>query len=295
MLNFLPAKIRGGAAILLLSLNTLFWCNFLFAVSILRLIIPFKPWYGFTTRLSTIIANSWISFNNFGIALLHKIEWDVKFEGELNMNDWYLVLSNHQSWVDIIVLQKVMMKKIPFLKFFIKKELIWVPVLGPAWWVLEFPFMKRYSREFLEKNPHLKGKDFESTKKACEKYKTMPVSIMNFMEGTRFTEKKHKDQQSPYRHLLKPRAGGISLVMNSMGEMLNKIADVTIHYPEGAKTFWEFLCGKNSKITVRVKIIPVTDDIRGDYANDPVFSKRFQEWLNAFWAEKDSTIADLGV
>lgn len=293
MLSFLPGKLKGIISIILFSINTVFWVSLLLTVSVFRIIFPLKFWYSFTSKVSIFIANSWITVNNLIIALLYKIEWDVKFSGDLKMNDWYLVLSNHQTWIDIIVLQKVLMYKIPFLKFFLKKELIWVPVLGPAWWSLEFPFMKRYSKEFLEKNPHLKGKDIESTKKACEKYKTMPISIMNFMEGTRFTESKHKYQQSPYKNLLKPKAGGISLVMNSMGEMLHKIADVTIYYPEGPKTFWEFLCGRTTKIVVRVNIIPITDEIRGDYVNDPAFTVKFQNWLNNYWAEKDRFLAEL--
>ncbi|HNX24713.1 MAG TPA: acyltransferase [Spirochaetota bacterium] len=293
MLSFLPGKLKGVISILLFSINTVFWVTLLLTVSAFRIIIPLKFWYRFTSKVSIFIANSWITGNNLMILLLYKIDWDVEFSGDLKMDDWYLVLSNHQTWIDIIVLQKVLLYKIPFLKFFLKKELIWVPVLGPAWWSLEFPFMKRYSKEFLAKNPHLKGKDIESTRKACEKYKTMPISIMNFMEGTRFTEAKHDKQQSPYKNLLKPKAGGISLVMNSMGEMLHKIADVTIYYPEGAKTFWEFLCGKTTKIVVRVNIIPITDEIRGDYVNNPEFSKKFQVWLNDYWAEKDKFLTEL--
>jgi len=293
MLNFLPGKLKGIISIILFSINTVFWVSLLLTVSAFRIIIPLKFWYRFTSNVSIFIANSWITVNNLIISLLQKIEWDVQFSGDMKMDDWYLVLSNHQTWIDIIVLQKVLLYKIPFLKFFLKKELIWVPVLGPAWWSLEFPFMKRYSKEFLVKNPHLKGKDIESTRKACEKYKTMPISIMNFMEGTRFTESKHEEQQSPYKNLLKPKAGGISLVMNSMGEMLHKIADVTIYYPEGAKTFWEFLCGKTTKIVVRVKIIPITDEIRGDYVNDPDFTIKFQNWLNDYWAEKDRFLTEL--
>jgi len=293
MLNFLPGKLKGIISIILFSINTVFWVSLLLTVSVFRIIIPLKFWYRFTSNVSIFIANSWITVNNLIISLLQKIEWDVQFSGDMKMDDWYLVLSNHQTWIDIIVLQKVLLYKIPFLKFFLKKELIWVPVLGPAWWSLEFPFMKRYSKEFLVKNPHLKGKDIESTRKACEKYKTMPISIMNFMEGTRFTESKHKQQQSPYKNLLKPKAGGISLVMNSMGEILHKIADVTIYYPEGPKTFWEFLCGKTTKIVVRVKIIPITDEIRGDYVNDPGFTIKFQNWLNDYWARKDKFLSEL--
>lgn len=288
MLNFLPGRIKGVLSIFFFSINTVFWVFLLLTVSVFRIIIPLKPWYRLTSKISIFIANSWISVNNFFIALIYKIEWDVEINGELSMDDWYLVLSNHQSWVDIIVLQKIFLHKIPFLKFFLKKELIWVPVLGPAWWSLEFPFMKRYSKELLKKKPHLAGKDVESTRKACEKYKTMPVSIMNFMEGTRFSKEKHAKQNSSYKNLLKPKAGGISLVMDSMGDMLNKIVDVTIYYPEGAKTFWEFLKGETSKIVVRANVIPITDELRGDYVNDPEFTKKVHAWLNSYWAEKDA-------
>jgi 1-acyl-sn-glycerol-3-phosphate acyltransferase len=292
MLSFLPGLLRGIIAIIIFSINTVFWVSLLLAVSLFRILIPLKFWYHFTSKVCIFLANNWIICNNLTLALNYKIDWDVKVSGELSMDEWYLVLSNHRTWVDIIVLQKIFLHKIPFLKFFLKKELIWVPVLGPAWWALEFPFMKRYSKEFLEKNPHLKGKDLEVTRKACEKYKAMPISIMNFPEGTRFTERKHERQQSPFTNLLKPKAGGISFVLSSMGLMLHKIADVTIYYPEGAKTFWEFLCGKTTKIVVRVDIVKISDDIRGDYVNDLKFNKKFQKWLNDFWKKKDKLISN---
>ncbi|HOP63843.1 MAG TPA: acyltransferase [Spirochaetota bacterium] len=290
MLSFLPGKMKGVILIILFAINTVFWVTLLLIVSLFRIAVPLKFWYRFTSQISITIADSWITCNNAGLALMHKIEWDVQSSGKLEMNEWYLVVSNHQSWVDIVILQKVLLGKIPFLKFFLKKELIWVPVLGPAWWSLEFPFMKRYPKELLKKKPHLKGKDIEATRKACEKYKTMPVSVMNFMEGTRFTPGKHRAQKSPYINLLKPRAGGISLVMKTMGEQLNKIADVTIYYPEGPGSFWDLLCGNITKITVRINVIPVTDEIRGDYVNDEFFVKKFQEWLNSFWKRKDDFI-----
>ena len=155
-----------------------------------------------------------------------------------------MVISNHQSWIDIITLQTVFNRKIPFLKFFIKKELIWVPIMGPAWWALDFPFMKRYSPEFLAKKPHLKGKDIEITRIACSKFKTMPVSVMNFVEGTRFSENKHYRQRSPYNNLLKPKAGGTGFVLTIMGEQLNSILNITIKYTGEDKKFWSLLCGR---------------------------------------------------
>jgi 1-acyl-sn-glycerol-3-phosphate acyltransferase len=159
----------------------------------------------------------------------------------------YLVLANHQSWVDIVVLQTVLNRRIPFLRFFLKSELIWVPFLGLAWWALDFPFMKRYSRRTLARNPELAGKDIEATRRACEKFKGMPVSVMNFVEGTRFTAAKHGRQSPPYRHLLKPKAGGVAFVMDAMGSALHSVVDATIAYPAGIPTMLDLLSGASRR------------------------------------------------
>jgi len=209
------------------------------------------------------------------------------------MNDWYLVLSNHQTWVDIIVLQKVFNRKIPFLKFFIKKELLWVPILGLAWWALDYPVMMRYSKDFIKKNPHLKGKDVETTRKSCEKFKTMPVSIMNFVEGTRFTAEKHDKQKSPHKHLLKPRAAGVASVLNIMGDQINRILDVTIIYPRGARSFWRFLCGDVDEVVVKVESLPVSEELIGDYYEDDQFRERFNTWINSLWDRKDKVLDNI--
>jgi 1-acyl-sn-glycerol-3-phosphate acyltransferase len=144
---------------------------------------------------------------------------------------------------------------------------------------------------FIKKYPHLKGKDIEITKKACAKFKTIPVSIVNFMEGTRFTPAKHKRQQSPFNHLLKPKAGGIAFVLGTMGEMITGIVNVTIAYPEGPKTFWQFLRGQVKNIKVHVEVIPVSDEIIGDYFEDESFREKFQNWVNDLWVDKDKRLA----
>jgi 1-acyl-sn-glycerol-3-phosphate acyltransferase len=221
---------------------------------------------------------------------MHKVRWDISGIEDLNPNEWYLVVANHQSWVDILVLQNIFHRKIPFLKFFTKKQILWVPIVGLACWSLDFPIMRRYSEAHLQKRPHLRGKDIEITRKACEKFKTTPVSIMNFLEGTRFTSEKHSKQQSPYANLLKPRAGGIAFVLAAMGEQLHCILDVTIVYPHGTNSFWAFLCGKVSEIKVRVQSFPIHKEIIGDYSQDMEFRELFQNWLNTFWAEKDRCI-----
>jgi 1-acyl-sn-glycerol-3-phosphate acyltransferase len=287
---YLPGPFRGVASLLLYIVNTVFWTIPLFFVAFLKLMIPVQPWRKCCNALITGIANNWIAVNNFNAWLLNRIHWDVVGLDNLSRHEWYLVLSNHQSWVDILVLQKIFYRKIPFLKFFIKRELIWVPFLGLAWWALDFPFMKRYSSAFIKRNPHLKGKDMETTRKACEKFKTTPVSVMNFVEGTRFTVERHRRQNSPHKNLLKPKAGGTAFVFQAMGEHIHRIIDVTITYPDGAKTFWEFLCGKVGDVAVRVTSFPVDKDLIGDYFNDLEYQKRFQSWLNTLWDEKDRQI-----
>ncbi len=290
-------KILSGAhgvlSVALISVNTLFWFFPLLAISFLKLFFPFKPWRVFTTRVLDAIARTWISINNFNIGWTKNIRWKISGVEDLKKRDWYLVISNHQSWSDIVILQKVFNGKIPLLKFFIKKELIWVPFLGVAWWALDYPFIKRFTREYLDKNPHMAGKDLDITRRACEKYRDTPVSVMNFVEGTRFTVDKHGRGQSPYQHLLKPRAGGISFVLSAMGEQLHTILDVTIVYPEGNTGFWEFLCGNVREIVINVKKIPITGDIIGDYENDPAFKERFQDWLNTLWSRKDQLIGKI--
>ncbi|MBN1533243.1 MAG: acyltransferase [Spirochaetes bacterium] len=290
MKRTLPSTTIGAVSICILAVNTLFWACFLFPVALVKLLVPLGPVKRLCNRVLNGIAFAWIAGNNGGLSLTRKIDWQVQLPETLRRDRWYLVISNHQSWTDIVVLQRIFHGRIPFLKFFLKKELIWVPVLGLAWWALEFPFMKRYSRSFLERHPHLKGKDIEITKRACARFATMPVSVMNFVEGTRFNEGKRLRQESPYRSLLRPKSGGVGFVFSAMGGILTSVLNVTIVYPGGPYTFWDFACGRVREIRVDVEEIPVTDDIAGDYIDDPVYRGRFQEWLNRLWEEKDLKI-----
>jgi 1-acyl-sn-glycerol-3-phosphate acyltransferase len=293
MFSSLLEIARGVLSLIIYAFNTLFWCGLLFIVVALRALVPAKSWRRLCSRIAHGIAENWISMNNLNQKLTGRTRLDVQGTDALQHSEWYLVLANHQSWVDILILQRIFNRKIPFLKFFIKKELFWFPVLGQAWWALDFPFIKRYSSNFLSKNPHLKGADMEITRKACLKFKTTPISIMNFVEGTRFNRTKRERQQSPYTHLLKPKAGGAAFVLSAMQGQIHCILDVTIVYSEGPRSFWAFLCGKIRKVTVHVKSLPVTADLMGDYANDSVFRESFQTWLNRLWEEKDRCIDGL--
>ncbi|MDY6833089.1 MAG: acyltransferase [Thermodesulfobacteriota bacterium] len=285
--------VRGSLSMLCYVVNTVFWCIPLYAIALIKLFVPLAWFRRACNRLLIAVSFSWIFCNNINQKIFSGTPIIATGLEGLDQKGWYLVVSNHQSWVDILVLQRVFYHRIPFLKFFLKKELIWVPVMGFAWWALDFPFMKRYSSPFLKKYPHLKGKDIEITKKACEKFSTMPVSVMNFLEGTRFTTGKHARQQSPYAHLLRPRAGGIAFVLASMGGALKSIVNVTIAYPPGPNSFWDFVCGRISRIRVHVETIPITADLVGDYFEDEAFRDRFQVWVNDLWEAKEKQIQQL--
>jgi 1-acyl-sn-glycerol-3-phosphate acyltransferase len=236
--------------------------------------------------------------NTINQNIFSRTQFDAQGLEGLSRKDWYLVISNHRSWVDILVLQRVFNRKIPFLKFFLKKELIWVPFIGLAWWALDFPFMHRYNKALLAKHPHLKGKDLENTRKACEKFQFKPVSIMNFVEGTRLTEQKRQSGQ--FKHLLKPKAGGMAFVLGAMGEQLHELVDVTIHYPEGTPSYWEFVCGKVQRVQVQVKIHSIEDllnsDVFGaDYFDNAPQRVKFQRWLTELWLEKDQVLQELSI
>ena len=150
--------------------------------------------------------------------------------------------------------------------------------------------MKRFTKSQLRKKPHLKGKDIEATRKACEKFKTQPISIVNFVEGTRFTEEKSLRQGKPFKHLLKPRSGGTGYVMTLLGEQIHYVLNLTISYPDHHGYYWSFVTGKIPEVNVHIEAIPVTDVQRGNYIEDKKFRASFQSWLNDLWRSKDQRL-----
>ncbi len=288
------AILRGALAALLLGLNTIVCCTPLFIVSLFKLCLPFAAAQRVTDELMRHIHEAWISNNNAWIDLLARTRWQVDGLAGLDYQHSYLITSNHQSWVDILVLQYVLNRRIRPLKFFLKQALIWVPVIGLAWWALGFPFMKRYSKAYLDKHPEKRGKDLETTRKTCAKFRGKPTAIFNFAEGTRFTDAKHRQQQSPFRHLLKPKAGGIAFVLDAMGEQLESIINVTIHYPDGAPGFWDLLCGRVRRIVVQFEELAIPEAFLGrSYDQDEEYRLAFQQWINRLWEVKDEQLEKL--
>ncbi len=275
-----------------LTINTVIWCTPLFLLALLKLIIPLAPVRRILTRWLMAIAENWISVNELMLAGSGSRTWRADGIEDLDRQGWYLVLANHQTWVDIVVLQIAFNRRIPLLKFFIKQKLIWFPLLGIGFWALDMPFMKRHSPSYLAKHPEQKGRDLEATRKACEKFRHAPTSVINFVEGTRFSEEKRAARNSPYKQLLTPRAGGVAVAISSMGEIFDAIVDVTLVYPKGVPKFWDMVCGERVTVTVDVRTRPIDAKLlAGDYQNDREFRRNVHRWLATVWEDKDARIA----
>ena len=287
----LPSAPRMLLMTLLLVANVVAHVVPLFALTLLKLMLPIRNARRACSRALVAIAQSWIAVNNGLFDAFTRTRWQVEGLAGLRRQDNYLLLCNHQSWLDILVLQKVFNRRIPFLRFFLKSQLIWVPLLGPAWWALDFPFMKRYSRQALAEHPQLRGKDKQATRRACEKFRHVPVSMVNFVEGTRFTAARHAAQASPYLHLLRPHAGGVAFVLDAMGDAMHAVLDVTIVYSAGRPGLRDLIAGRVDAIRVHVRERPITPELRGDYESDAQFRERLRAWVNALWQEKDEQIA----
>ncbi|MDT8273555.1 MAG: acyltransferase [Desulfomonilia bacterium] len=289
-------QVRGLATMVFYVMETMIFAVPFYLVAFVKLIIPVPSWRLFWSKVLRRVVDIWMYFLNFPQCLNRKTRWVIRGWEDMsrvNLCKSCMLMVNHQTWVDIMVLVKLFYRNIPEFKFFAKKELLWIPLIGLAMVAADYPMVKRYKKAFLEKHPHLAGKDLELTRKACEKFKNMPVSVFSFVEGTRFREEKHRKQHSPFTHLLKPKAGGVSLVLGAMGDKIQNILNVTIVYPEGVKNFWEYLCGKVEEIRVHVEVLPVSRDLIGDYFNDAQYRQRFHLWINDLWLEKDRLIDEM--
>lgn len=291
MLHFLPGWLLVPFSFSGFALNLAFWGLVVTPLGIIKLLLPFKAVHRLTGYAGKGCYRGWTAVNTALINLFNNVDWQVSGAQTLDKQSWYLLISNHKSWLDIPVVSTVAHSRIPEPKFFLKDELKWLPFLGTGCWALDMPFMKRYSAAQLAKRPELKGKDIATTRASCQKFKTVPTTIINFVEGTRFTPQKQAQKHSPFHYLLPPKAGGIAFTLASMGEQFNAILDFTLLYPDNPDhVAMDMLMGKLKRVVVQVEVLPVDQHVIGDYFNDEQFRQRFQLWLNQRWQQKDQLI-----
>jgi 1-acyl-sn-glycerol-3-phosphate acyltransferase len=291
MLAFLPRFLILPLALFSFTLN-LTLCGIVVTLCGLVKLLRIKPLQPMISRVAHWGYRQWLLRNRQLINLFNRVEWQVSGDlAGLSQQQWYLLIANHKSWLDIAVLGQFALERIPEPKFFLKEELKYVPFIGSGSWALDMPFMKRYSQAQIRKNPALKGQDIETTRRSCEVFRTMPTTMINFVEGTRFTAAKHRAKNSPFTHLLPPKAGGIAFTLASMGELFDAVLDVTIVYPDNPQhVLPAMLTGRLRRVVIEVQRLPVDDSIIGDYFADDCFRHNFQLWLNERWLQKDLLI-----
>ncbi|MDA9595315.1 acetyltransferase [SAR86 cluster bacterium] len=288
----LRSTFVGIFSLSILVINTLMLALMMIPLGIIKFLIPLKKLRASFTRIIISIGEIWISVNSIWVIKLHNPKLNIVGLENLNGDSWFLSTSNHQSAADIFIVQYLTNRKIPMLKFFIKYELIYVPIIGICWWALDMPFLKRYTQEQIKKNPKLQGRDYKKMKKSLEHYSLHPVSIFSYAEGTRFTLEKHKKQQSEFKNLLKPKEGGLAVALSNINK-IKEFIDITIIYDSKNLGFWNYLCGniKNIKIFISKTQIPEK------YLDENLISREelrsdFKLWLNEQWKEKDVLISN---
>ena len=290
----LLAAITLPLSIALTILVTIICSVPIIVAGLIKLLVPIPAVWRSISVFCNFMMYCWCE----GLALLLHLnpwlKWDVQGLEGLNKKNWYLLISNHHSWADIVVLCVLFRKHIPMNKYFLKQQLAWVPFIGLACWALDMPFMRRYSRSYLIRHPERRGKDVETTRRSCEKFRAHPTTIVNFVEGSRFTEEKKRETRSPYHNLLPPKAAGIAMALNVLGSQFDKLLNVTLCYPDNhTRPFYDMLSGRLTRIVVRINLVPIGEELHGDYVNDKNFKRRFQLWLNTLWKEKDEQIENI--
>ncbi|WP_070970251.1 acyltransferase [Vibrio sonorensis] len=277
--------------VVLVMMNSAICSLLICIIAVFKLLLPTTSLKTFATHLANRVMWLWSTINAFILRASNRVEWDVQGVNGLKKDGWYLMISNHLSWTDIVVLCCVFKDRVPMPKFFLKQALLYVPFIGMACWALNMPFMRRYSREYLLRHPEKRGQDLETTRRSCAKFKHTPTTVVNYVEGTRFTGEKQKKSRAGYEHLLQPKSGGMAYTLAAMGDQFDSIIDVTLAYPENRdKPFRDLLMGKMTKIVVHARELPIDEKVNGDYFNDKKYKRQFQLWLADVWREKDEKL-----
>ncbi|WP_213610260.1 acetyltransferase [Pseudoalteromonas sp.] len=287
--KWLPNWLNGLIVGCVLFTNLIIFGALVLTLGLIKCVLPLP----IVSQLLHSAYKGWCKGNRLGLWLgCNNIE--VNISGEVNANSWYLLISNHISWLDIAVLSSL--DALPAPKFFLKDELKYVPFIGTGAWAMGMPFMKRVTKAQLAKNPNLKGLDVERTKRSCRHFRHHPTTIVNFVEGTRFTAQKHQHQQSPFQHLLRPKAGGTAFALEVLNDQFDAMLNTSLVYSGKSNHICRnVLKGELDSIYITIEVMPINEQMIGSYQTDKVFRIEFQQYLNNLWAIKDKQLSALHI
>jgi 1-acyl-sn-glycerol-3-phosphate acyltransferase len=292
-MKVIKSNLVGLITFLLILVELIIGFGTLAIINIPRAVIPLKSFKLFLAKISNKIGDLTVYGLKLIMLLMHGNNIQVINNEKYDMNKWYMAMSNHQSWADIFVLLTVANKKIPLLKFFMKKELWWIPFVFLANKTLNMPFVNRHSKKAIEKNPSLRTKDYENTLKSCKRFLRAPSTIFSYAEGTRFTSEKHKAQNSKYKNLLQPKIGGMATALSAMPE-IDTLINFSVVYKSKKRSAWSFLNGEMKDVKVFIKSYKIPENLKNrNYGSDHLYRDEFKEWIEEIWDEKDRKIDEL--
>lgn len=271
--------LKALAAFTAVSLNLLFWCAPLLVVLAVRLLVPkARP---AAHRMGCAIYRWAVAFDDWWLKRVSGVRWRCP-RLDLDPEAACILIANHQSWADIFVLQSAVARRGPVIKFLCKRELAYIPVLGLIMLAFEFPIMRRRGRVSGSVEDRQR-QDRERVRQACAVLFEAPAAMLTFAEGTRFSEAKRRRSMSPHQHLLRPRAGGFTAIVEALAPLEPPVVDVTIHYGRSG-AFWAFLGGASGPVAIAARSFPTGQ----------VLDAGPKAWLEERWRRKDARIAAQG-
>ncbi|CAH1764860.1 6594_t:CDS:10 [Entrophospora sp. SA101] len=211
----------------------------------------------------------------------------ITFSGDkIPSNESAVVISNHRSFTDFYMLHSVAIRKnmLPHVKYFAKDSLKYIPFFGYGMWLMGMIFIKR---NWTQDQSQLR-KIFKRIKEYAA-----PIWIVNFVEGTRMTQKKLLDGQAfakekgipILRHLLVPRTKGFVACIRQLRNTHVKYVYglsfppnlIQVHAYSKISPPWSF--------HIHMKRYAIED-----LPND---DEQLKEWVSKIFVEKDNLLEDM--
>lgn len=256
------------------SVNLIVLSPWLIALGIINRLTA-RRYHRWLMRSMYAIYHRWCLNNNLLFDLFLPTQWLVQGQGVLDKHRDYIVVLNHRSWLDILVIMKVFVPKLPIVKFFLKKSLVFLPFLGQVCWALDYPFINRQGK-------HQQDKTDQVLKQLSSIEKGLPMAMVIFPEGTRFRSQK---PGGTLQNCLPPRCLGLAKLLQATADRQPLLLDVTLHY--SSSNLLAFFTGTLEKITVDYQVSELDPSWYGDYAKDRAFRQVFKDKVNTLWQQKD--------
>lgn len=190
---------------------------------------------------------------------------ETKHQDLIPQNTPYIIVANHYSWLDILVLYATVFNARQAFVFVMKRSLIKLPMIGIICWGLGHPLLYRGGA---------RRKNLALLKAAAKKMVTYRHGMMIFPEGTRYTKVDKKPKS--YQKLLTPRTVGFEVLMKELGPTV-PVLDVTLVYSDHEHSIMDFLAGKFGHVSVVSQLHHVE-------------SRDAESWLLEQWVKKDQLI-----